>query len=159
VDLAYLASTDLPRDTQVQRNSGECIIQHGASKQPHRIEEDILWVAPKFEVSIRIRLEQSLGTTRNTHGGTKPWEAAASEVSSDVDRWKVGAGMQHTLLLQRDQISYEMLLSCGRTNGDLQQHPIELCTTETVSGVDSHMVQVYEIAGRTTMLQIFSTWP
>jgi hypothetical protein len=99
MDLVHLASTDLPRDIQVQRNSGECIIQHGASKHSHRIEEDILSLGPKFEVSTRIRLEQSLGTTRNTNGGTKPWEAAASEVSSDVDRWKVGAGKQHTLLL------------------------------------------------------------
>jgi len=67
--------------------------------------------------------------------------------------------MQHTLLLQQDQISFEMVLSCGRTNGDLQLHQMELCTTETVSGEDSRMVQVCEVAGRTAMLQIFSTWP
>jgi hypothetical protein len=42
--------------------------------------------------------------------------------------------MQHTLLLQQDQISFQIVLSCGRTNGDLQQHQMELCTAETVSG-------------------------
>jgi hypothetical protein len=124
MDLVHLASTDLPRETEVQRNSGKCIIQHGASRHSHRIEEDILSLGPKFEVSTRTRLEQSLGATRNTQGGTKPWEAAVSEVSSDVDCWKVAAGMQHTLLLQQDQISFEMVLSCGRTNGDLQQHRV-----------------------------------